>query len=75
MRELWLTKAAANRVRRVAVAAALIELARLNIPTDVQELLLAGDAKRRIKPGALDAAIMGGLRAVLEHTDGGALDA
>lgn len=38
-------------------AAALIALARANIPPDVQELLVRGDAMRGIAPGALTALI------------------
>lgn len=39
------------------IAAALVVLARHNIPTDIQELLVRGDPARGIKPGALAAAI------------------
>lgn len=38
-------------------AAALIALARMNVPPDVQDLLVAGDPMRGIPPGALRAAI------------------
>jgi hypothetical protein len=38
-------------------AAALIALAEFNVPADIQELLLRGDAMRGIPPGALRAAI------------------
>jgi hypothetical protein len=40
-----------------AACAALIVLARYNIPPDVQELLIRGNPNRDIRPGALGAAI------------------
>jgi hypothetical protein len=39
------------------VAAALVVLARYNIPTDIQELLVGGNPSRNVAPGALAAAI------------------
>jgi hypothetical protein len=45
-----------------AAAAALMELAVRNIPTDIQELLVYGNPMQDIGPGALSAAI----RAALE---------
>ena len=47
-----------------AVCAAFTILARCNIPPDVQELLVYGDAKRGIAPRALERAI----EAVLDRT-------
>ena len=38
-------------------AAALVALAKANIPTDVQELLISGDPTRGIPPGALQSAM------------------
>lgn len=40
-----------------AAAAALIVLARFNVPTDTQELLVFGNPDRGVPPGALSAAI------------------
>lgn len=39
------------------LTAALVALAQHNIPTDVQDLLVSGDATRGIAPGALEAAL------------------
>jgi hypothetical protein len=39
------------------LVAALVVLAERGIPTDVQDLLVAGDPMRGIAPGALEAAI------------------
>jgi hypothetical protein len=41
--------------------AAIVALARHNIPTDVQELLVSGDPMRGIAPGAMSAAIKAAL--------------
>jgi len=68
MAEPWVTKAGVRRVQVAAVAAALVELAAFNVPPDVQEVLLVGDPSRRIKPGSLEAALLAGLRVVLEYS-------
>lgn len=47
-----------------ATAAALVILARRNIPTDIQELLVNGDPMRGIPPGALSYAITAYLSAL-----------
>lgn len=39
------------------VTDAVVSLARYNIPPDIQELLISGDAMRGIPPGALSAAL------------------
>lgn len=44
---------------RAKEAAALIVLAKFNIPTDVQELLVHGNPMRSVAPGALRAALEG----------------
>lgn len=36
---------------------ALVILARAGIPTDIQDLLVNGDAKRGIRPGALEKVL------------------
>ena len=40
-----------------ALTAALVALAQAGIPTDIQELLVSGNARQGIAPGALAAAI------------------
>jgi len=45
---------------RDAETAAVISLAKMNIPPDVQELLVRGDPKQDIKPGALRRALLAG---------------
>lgn len=44
------------------LTAALVALARHNIPTDVQELLVQGDPMRSIAPGALERALLAALQ-------------
>ena len=45
-------------IRAKAIAAACIELAKHNIPLDIQELLIMGDPQRDIRPGAMERAII-----------------
>ncbi len=45
---------------RDAETSALVALAKMNVPTDVQELLVRGDPERDIKPGALRRALLAG---------------
>ena len=49
--------------RAEAIAEALAILARANVPVDVQELLVRGNAALSVAPGALDAVIQAALRA------------
>lgn len=50
-----------NDLNKIAEAAALVSLARDNIPSDVQELLVRGDPARNIPPNALRRAIGNGV--------------
>ncbi len=45
-----------NDVDRIAASAALLVLAEYNIPPDIQELLVYGNPRLGVKPGALSAA-------------------
>lgn len=53
----------------MAEAAALVTLARANIPVDVQELLVQGDPMRGIQPHAIARALMGHEAALRQERD------
>lgn len=53
-----------------ALIAALLTLSRLNVPTDVQALLVYGDGRGCVAPGALAAALSAAIRALAGKEQG-----
>lgn len=58
-----------SMIERARVSAA-VALAEHGIPTDVQEMLLRGDGRGTVLPGALDKVVAAVLRTMREPTPG-----
>lgn len=59
----------ADLARLRAVTAAIMILGAEGIPPDAIAMLLVGDARRNIRPGALDRALVTALQSLLDVTD------